>query len=221
MLGLFMVLPLLALYSGSYPKVRRPAAGAADFIRTISTHHEAAIREVAVDLARVTRTKITPGHSTILTVPLEEALTIRMARMQTSRGEVLIELYPEEAPLTVWNFARLADDGFYNRLSVHRVVPDFVVQDGDPRGDGAGGPGWTIPDEINPKRYSEGALGMAHAGPDTGGSQWFVTLAPQPHLDGIHTVFGQVVSGMGVMRDLQPGDRIESITIERYEMASW
>ncbi|MFT5679569.1 MAG: peptidyl-prolyl cis-trans isomerase B (cyclophilin B) [Myxococcota bacterium] len=211
---------LLALYSGSYPKVRRPALGASDAIKALSLHHEIAIRAVAVELAAATRTRLPPSHPPIRSVPLVEVQTIRMAQVQTTRGTFTVELYPEEAPLTVWNFARLAEDGFYDNLIVHRVVPDFVVQDGDPRGDGAGGPGWTIPDEINPMRYTEGALGMAHAGPDTGGSQWFVTLAPQPHLDGIHTVFGSVVRGMGVLRDIQPGDRIEHITIELYETAS-
>ncbi len=211
---------LLALYSGSYPKVRRPDAAAAGHIRALSVHPEVAIRAVAAELAAATRTPIQPGHPPIRSVPIEEVMSIGMARIQTSRGTVLVELYPEEAPLTVWNFARLAEDGFYDNLSVHRVVPDFVVQDGDPRGDGWGGPGWTIPDEINPVRYIEGTLGMAHAGPDTGGSQWFVTLSPQPHLDGVHTVFGQVVRGMGVLRDIQPGDRIEHIEIERYATAS-
>lgn len=211
---------LLALYSGSYPKVRRPAAGAGEAIQALSGHHESTIRAVAAELAAATRTRLSPIHPVIRSAPLAEVQTIRMARVDTNRGAFTVELYPAEAPLTVWNFAQLAESGFYDNLTVHRVVPDFVVQDGDPRGDGAGGPGWTLPDEINPMRYAEGALGMAHAGPDTGGSQWFVTLAPQPHLDGVHTVFGQVVRGMGVLRDIQPGDRIEHITIERYETAS-
>ncbi|MDG1480031.1 MAG: peptidylprolyl isomerase [Myxococcota bacterium] len=210
---------LLSLYSGSYPKVRRPAAGARAAIQGLSSHHEATIRAVAAELAVATRTPLPPSHPMIRSAPLAEIQTIRMARVDTSRGSFTVELYPAEAPLTVWNFAQLAESGFYDNLTVHRVVPDFVVQDGDPRGDGAGGPGWTLPDEINPMRTTEGALGMAHAGPDTGGSQWFVTLAPQPHLDGVHTVFGQVVRGMGVLRDIQPGDRIEHIAIERYETA--
>jgi cyclophilin family peptidyl-prolyl cis-trans isomerase len=91
------------------------------------------------------------------------------------------------------------------------VVPDFVVQGGDPRGDGSGGPGWVIPCEINPRRYGEGTVGMALSGQDTGGSQFFITLAPQPHLDGRYTVFGEVVSGMEVVRALEEGDRIRSI----------
>jgi len=211
---------LLALYSGRSPKVRRPSAAAAGHIKALAVHPEAAIRTVAAELARATRTALPAYEATTTSPALAEITTLRMARIDTSRGQILVELYPEEAPLTVWNFAQLADDGFYSRLSVHRVVPDFVVQDGDPRGDGAGGPGWTIPDEINPMRFTEGALGMAHAGPDTGGSQWFITLSAQPHLDGVHTVFGQVVRGMGVLHDMQPGDRIEGITIERYETAA-
>ena len=89
------------------------------------------------------------------------------------------------------------------------------MQDGDPRGDGTGGPGWSIPDEINPLRYDEGMLGMALSGPDTGGSQWFVTLSPQPHLDGTYTIFGEVTDGLGLLRTVQPGDRIERVLIER------
>jgi cyclophilin family peptidyl-prolyl cis-trans isomerase len=140
---------------------------------------------------------------------------VRSARILTTRGEAIVELYPEEAPVTVWNFVSLAEDGYYDGLKVHRVVPDFVVQDGDPRGDGTGGPGWTIPDEINPLHYREGTLGMALSGPDTGGSQWFVTLSPQPHLDGGYTIFGRVSSGMQVFQQMQPGDRIVRVTIER------
>jgi len=150
-----------------------------------------------------------------LNVPLDQLASIRGARIRTSRGEVLLRLYPSEAPVTVWNFVRLAEDGYYDGLSIHRVVPDFVVQDGDPRGDGTGGPGWSIPDEINPLRYDEGMLGMALSGPDTGGSQWFVTLSPQPHLDGTYTIFGEVTDGLGLLRTLQPGDRIERVLIER------
>ena len=150
-----------------------------------------------------------------LNVPLDQLARIRGARIRTSRGEVLLRLYPDEAPVTVWNFVRLAEDGYYDGLSIHRVVPDFVVQDGDPRGDGTGGPGWSIPDEINPLRYDEGMLGMALSGPDTGGSQWFVTLSPQPHLDGTYTIFGEVTDGLGLLRTVQPGDRIERVLIER------
>ena len=108
----------------------------------------------------------------------------------------MVELYPYDAPVTVHNFARLADAGFYDGLPFHRVIPDFVAQGGDPRGDGFGGPGHTIPDEINAMSYDVGTLGMALSGPDTGGSQWFITMSRQPHLDHRYTVFGKVVHGM-------------------------
>jgi cyclophilin family peptidyl-prolyl cis-trans isomerase len=111
------------------------------------------------------------------------------------------------------NFMRLARAGFYNGLRFHRVVPNFVAQDGDPRGDGNGGPGYTIRDELNRRRYGRGAVGMALSGPDTGGSQYFITHSPQPHLDGHYTVFGRVVAGWGALDALVQGDRVEGITI--------
>ncbi|HEX9670378.1 MAG TPA: peptidylprolyl isomerase, partial [Thermoanaerobaculia bacterium] len=101
--------------------------------------------------------------------------------------------------------------GYFDGLRFHRIVPDFVVQDGDPRGDGSGGPGYSIRDEINRLRYRRGAVGMALSGPDTGGSQWFVTLTPQPHLDGGYTVFGEVVAGMEALDQLLQGDAIERV----------
>ena len=106
---------------------------------------------------------------------------------------------------------QLAAQHFYDGLLFHRVVPDFVIQAGDPRGDGFGGPGYTIRDEINRLRYGRGVAGMALAGPDTGGSQFFVTLSPQPHLDGGYTAFGEVIAGSEVLVDIQAGDRIEAI----------
>ena len=114
----------------------------------------------------------------------------------------------------MWSFATLAEEGYFDQLNWHRVVPDFVVQTGDPRGDGMGGPGYTIPDEINPVSYDAGVVGMALSGPDTGGSQWFITLSPQPHLDGTYTVFGRVVRGQHILSRLREGDRIERLTIE-------
>jgi cyclophilin family peptidyl-prolyl cis-trans isomerase/HEAT repeat protein len=114
----------------------------------------------------------------------------------TSHGEIVLELAAAEAPLTVHNFLSLVERGYYAGTRWHRVVPNFVIQDGDPRGDGSGGPGYAIRDEINPLRYLRGTLGMALSGPDTGGSQFFITHSPQPHLDGGYTVFGRVVAGM-------------------------
>jgi cyclophilin family peptidyl-prolyl cis-trans isomerase/HEAT repeat protein len=135
------------------------------------------------------------------------------ALVATDKGAFTIELLPEDAPLTVDNFVVLARRGYFNGISFHRVVPNFVVQGGDPRGDGNGGPGYQIRDEMNTVPYDRGAVGMALSGRDTGGSQWFVTHSPQPHLDGGYTVFGRVVSGMEVVDRIARGDRIRTITI--------
>ncbi len=132
----------------------------------------------------------------------------------TQRGTFTIDLAPEDAPLTVDNFIKLARSNYFNGLMVHRVVPNFVMQDGDPRGDGNGGPGWSIRCEINMLEYSRGAVGMALSGKDTGGSQWFVTHSPQPHLDGGYTVFGRVnETDMKVVDRVVRGDRILSVKI--------
>jgi cyclophilin family peptidyl-prolyl cis-trans isomerase len=126
----------------------------------------------------------------------------------TERGTITIELFASDAPLTVDNFLGLARAGYYDGVRFHRVVPNFVAQDGDPRGDGNGGPGYTIRDELNRRRYRRGAVGMALSGPDTGGSQYFIALSPQPHLDGHYTVFGRVVGGFDVMDAIVRDDRI-------------
>ena len=135
------------------------------------------------------------------------------AYVDTSKGSIEIALAVVDAPITTHNFARLADRGFFNGLRIHRVVPDFVVQDGDPRGDGNGGPGYTIRDELNDLPYLRGTVGMALSGPDTGGSQWFITHSPQPHLDAKYTVFGHVVAGMDVVDKLTQDDTIVRIRI--------
>ncbi len=135
------------------------------------------------------------------------------AVVSTSNGEFTIELLPGEAPLTVDNFAQLAKRGYFNGIRIHRVVPNFVIQDGDPRGDGNGGPGYQIRCEINQVPYERGAVGMALSGKDTGGSQWFVTHSPQPHLDGGYTVFGTVVAGMNVVDGIARGETINTIVI--------
>jgi cyclophilin family peptidyl-prolyl cis-trans isomerase/HEAT repeat protein len=130
------------------------------------------------------------------------------AVIETSRGRMELELFADDAPLTVRSFLQLAERGFFDGQEWPRVVPNFVIQGGDPRGDTSGGPGYSIRDEINRHVYLRGTLGMALSGPDTGGSQWFVTHSPQPHLDGTYTVFGRVVRGMEVADDILPGDRI-------------
>ncbi|MGE5176494.1 MAG: HEAT repeat domain-containing protein [Hyphomicrobiales bacterium] len=138
----------------------------------------------------------------------------RTATVETERGTFRIAFDAAAAPRTVENFARLARTGYFDGLAVHRVVPDFVIQDGCPRGDGWGGPGYVIPCEYNDLPYDTGTVGMALSGKDTGGSQWFVTLSPQPRLEGRYTVFGKVTSGMAVVERIMPGDRIVKITVE-------
>ncbi|MBA3556768.1 MAG: peptidylprolyl isomerase [Gemmatimonadales bacterium] len=127
------------------------------------------------------------------------------------RGLIEIELLGPDAPLTVANFLRLVSRRFFDGNRWHRVVPNFVVQDGDPRGDGFGGPGGSIRDEINRNRYDAPVLGMALSGPDTGSSQWFINLSPQPHLDGTYTVFGRVVGGNAALARITQGDLIRTV----------
>jgi len=135
------------------------------------------------------------------------------ATLVTERGRIVLELFGADAPMTAQNFRSLARSGYYRGTRFHRVVPGFVAQDGDPRGDGNGGPGYAIRDELNRRRYARGAVGMALSGPDTGGSQYFLTLSPQPHLDGHYTVFARVVGGLEVMDALVQGDRIIEVEV--------
>ena len=136
-----------------------------------------------------------------------------VARVETEKGVFRIRLAGADAPLTVDNFLTLAEKKYFDGARVHRVVPGFVVQDGDPTGTGNGGPGWEIRDELGPATYRAGTVGMALSGPDTGGSQWFVTHSPQPHLDGIYTVFGQVISGMDLVSRIEQGDKILRVAV--------
>jgi cyclophilin family peptidyl-prolyl cis-trans isomerase/HEAT repeat protein len=131
--------------------------------------------------------------------------------IETEEGNLVVELYPSEAPLTVAAFLGLVDRHYFDGLRWHRVVPNFVVQDGDPRDDGWGGPGFLLRDEVNPIRYRTGTMGMALSGPDTGGSQYFITDGDEPHLDGIYTVFGHVVTNTRLLGAIAQGDRIRSI----------
>ena len=141
---------------------------------------------------------------------------VYLVTMETERGTIELELYPQHAPQTVNNFVFLAGEGFYDGLTFHRVIPNFMIQGGDPTGTGRGGPGYRFADELqgNPLTHGTGALSMANAGPNTNGSQFFVTHAPQPHLDGRHTVFGQVVQGQEVVDSIQQGDRMISVTAQ-------
>jgi cyclophilin family peptidyl-prolyl cis-trans isomerase len=147
------------------------------------------------------------------------------ATMQTNQGTIELELFDDDAPKTVENFKKLANDGFYNGVIFHRVIPDFMIQGGDPTGTGSGGPGYQFEDEFNDHKVERGALAMANAGPNTNGSQFFiVTAEATPWLDGKHTVFGKVTSGMDVVDTIEQTEtdsrdkpreemRIESISL--------
>ena len=133
----------------------------------------------------------------------------RHAIIETSMGTIDVELYEDKAPLTTANFIKLAESGFYNNLTFHRVIPNFMVQTGDPKGDGTGGPGYTIKDEfgVGLKFNQSGIMAMANAGPNTGGSQFFITTVPTPWLDGKHAIFGQVVKGQDVVVNISMVNR--------------
>ena len=147
------------------------------------------------------------------------------ATLHTSEGAIELELFPDDAPKTVENFVKLSSDGFYEGVTFHRVIPDFMIQGGDPTGTGMGGPGYEFEDEFNEHRVVRGALAMANAGPNTNGSQFFIVTAEEtPWLDGKHTVFGRVTSGMDVVDRISGADRDandrprEPITIDRVEL---
>jgi cyclophilin family peptidyl-prolyl cis-trans isomerase len=133
--------------------------------------------------------------------------------VETARGTIEFELAVVDAPQTSRNFINLARKGYFNGLAIHRVVPNFVVQDGDSRGDGSGGPGYTIRDELNDRPFLRGTVGMALSGKDTGGSQFFIMHSPAPHLDAKYTAFGHVVAGMEVVDQIQQGDVIQRIRV--------
>ncbi|MGZ8378411.1 MAG: peptidylprolyl isomerase [Gemmatirosa sp.] len=150
----------------------------------------------------------------------------KRATFETNKGTIVAELYDADAPKTVANFEKLANDGFYDGVKFHRVIPEFVIQGGDPytkggehaKGPvGTGGPGYTIPDELvgNPHKHEEGSLSMAHAGPNTGGSQFFVVLSERNtrHLNGVHTVFGKVVEGLDVVKQIAQNDSMTSVRV--------
>lgn len=136
--------------------------------------------------------------------------------IQTDRGKIKAELFPEEAPVTVLNFVNLAQRGYYDGLTFHRVIDEFMIQGGDPTGTGNGGPGYQFQDECSPQRTHDaaGVLSMANSGPGTNGSQFFVTHVPTPHLDGKHTVFGAVIDGQGVVDSIQQGDKMTKVTVQ-------
>jgi len=157
-----------------------------------------------------------PGHAPRdYARALAVACEAREVILETAKGTLRIELFGEDAPLTVASFVTLAETGFYDGGAWHRVVPDFVVQDGCPRGDGWGGPDQRIRCEVSPRHYWTGTMGMAHAGKDTGGSQFFLTLSDQPHLDGRYTIFGRLLEGWDVMQAIAQGDPIRRIQVVR------
>lgn len=137
------------------------------------------------------------------------------AIMNTTKGVIEIKLYPEHAPKTVNNFVFLIKEGFYDGVTFHRVIEDFVIQGGDPTGTGRGGPGYNFEDECvgNPLKHERGIISMANAGPNTNGSQFFITHSPQPHLNGKHTVFGKVINGLDVVDSIQQGDKMIEVTV--------
>jgi peptidyl-prolyl cis-trans isomerase B (cyclophilin B) len=136
------------------------------------------------------------------------------ATIETERGKLVLELYANDVPLTVNNFVFLAREGFYNNTTFHRVIPGFMAQGGDPTGTGTGGPGYSFADESTEHAHITGALSMANAGPNPNGSQFFITYSPQHHLDGKHSVFGQLIEGADVLEEIGQGDALVRIIIE-------
>jgi len=170
---------------------------------------------VNVNMSRSTENGVVPPKTYAapppLTIDVEKQYT---ATIETKKGDIVLELFVDDAPRTVNNFVFLAREGFYNGTTFHRVIPGFMVQGGDPTGTGAGGPGYTFEDEFSQRSHTAGTLSMANSGPNTNGSQFFITYAPQPHLDGKHTVFGQVIEGMDVLNKLTPRDPMQNPLFE-------
>jgi peptidyl-prolyl cis-trans isomerase B (cyclophilin B) len=140
---------------------------------------------------------------------------VYQVKLETTRGDIQLELYPEHAPKTVNNFIFLVNEAFYDGVTFHRVIENFMIQGGDPTGSGRGGPGYRFEDELvgNPLKHDSKVISMANAGPNTNGSQFFITHLPQPHLDGKHTVFGKVTLGEDVVDNIQQGDVIQKASV--------
>ncbi len=147
----------------------------------------------------------------LMAIDLSKHYTVTI---ETEKGDILLELFASDVPTTVNNFVFLAREGFYDGTTFHRVIPGFMAQGGDPTGTGLGGPGYTFADEVTDHSHVTGALSMANSGPNSNGSQFFITYAPQHHLDGKHSVFGQLVNGMDVLESIKSGDIITRVTID-------
>jgi len=155
------------------------------------------------------------GAIFLFTRPGGNQMGNRIATIETDKGTIKIELFEDKAPITTKNFIDLTEKGYYNGLTFHRVIRGFMIQGGDPKGDGTGDPGYSIDDEFHPdlKHDSEGILSMANSGPNTGGSQFFITEGPQPHLDNKHAVFGKVIEGMDIVKSIEQDDKMTKVTI--------
>ncbi len=190
------------------------------FWRSLLKDNDPVVRHAAADLIEEKLKKPRPQYTPLPVTNDYAAIATWAASPHTAtihmtRGNIEIALLPHDAPVTAWNFAQLAQKHYFDDTSFMRVVPNFVIQGGDPRNDQNGGPGYAIRDEINLQKYTRGAVGMALSGPDTGGSQFFITHSPQPHLDGGYTIFGRVSAGMdSVVDQTERGDRVETITID-------
>ena len=195
--------------------------GRETFLRGLLQDRDPVVRRVAADLIEQKLQKPRPQYTPLPVDRTDYAQIAEWARQPHSatihmtRGLIQIALLAQDAPITTWNFAQLSRDHVYDNTTFMRVVPNFVIQGGDPRNDMEGGPGYSIRDEINLQKYTRGAVGMALSGPDTGGSQFFITHSPQPHLDGGYTIFGRVTEGMNAVVDqTERGDRVETIAID-------
>ncbi len=194
------------------------------FLRGLLSDNDPVIKRAAAGMLAEIGAKIRPRlspHETNRTIEdyreiVRWSRTRHTATITTARGDIELVLLAQDAPITTWNFAALAKRGYFDNTSFMRVVPNFVLQGGDPRNDMSGGPGYAIRDEINMQKYTRGAVGMALSGPDTGGSQFFIAHSSQPHLDGGYTVFGRVVDGMGGVADqIERGDKVTTISIDK------
>ncbi len=199
--------------------------GREPFLRTLLQDRDTVVRRVAADLIEQKLARRRPQFTPLpverpaaeYTQIAEWARQPHTASIHMTRGTIEITLLVQDAPITAWNFARLARDRYFDNTTFMRVVPNFVIQGGDPRNDMEGSPGYSIRDEVNLQKYTRAAVGMALSGPDTGGSQFFVTHSPQPHLDGGYTIFGRVTEGMSAVVDqTERGDKVDSITIHEH-----